>query len=250
LSPNPTLPPARSAYSQRKNKAKRSAGLHFAAFPWKLPGVDVTIRLTPRSTLAGIPPMSTNTSRYETHYTVADYELWEGDWELWDGIAVSMSPSPTPLHQFIATSLAAEIRHELRRQSDRCRCLVVTETDWHIGKQSVLRPDVSVLCSGMPLQHIDYAPTLIAEVLSPSTQHKDRTAKRDLYAQQQVDFYLIVDPETRSVEVLHLQEGTYVRLPTDENNCARLALHEECVIRLHLPDIFPPLEGSSPATSS
>ncbi|WP_261344782.1 hypothetical protein [Neorhodopirellula pilleata] len=29
--------------------------------------------------------------KYVPHYTFADYRTWEGDWELWDGIADSGS---------------------------------------------------------------------------------------------------------------------------------------------------------------
>ena len=28
--------------------------------------------------------------RYTPRYSVSDYQLWEGDWELWDGIAIAM----------------------------------------------------------------------------------------------------------------------------------------------------------------
>jgi hypothetical protein len=32
--------------------------------------------------------------RYLPHYTVADHAAWEGDWELLDGVALAMTPSP------------------------------------------------------------------------------------------------------------------------------------------------------------
>jgi len=32
--------------------------------------------------------------RYVPRYTVEDYQYWKGDWELWDGLAVSMLPCP------------------------------------------------------------------------------------------------------------------------------------------------------------
>ena len=41
----------------------------------------------------------------KVHYTYDDYKLWEGNWELMDGIAVAMSPAPMRIHQ----SLASEI---------------------------------------------------------------------------------------------------------------------------------------------
>jgi hypothetical protein len=35
------------------------------------------------------------------HYTYSDYEQWEGQWELIDGIPYAMSPLPVPKHQKI-----------------------------------------------------------------------------------------------------------------------------------------------------
>jgi len=90
--------------------------------------------------------MSSNAVRYSPSYTIADYALWEGDWELWNGVAVCMSPAPTPMHQLVATNIAAEIRDQLRRNPD-CRCLVLAETDWQIDNATVVRPDVSRIVS-------------------------------------------------------------------------------------------------------
>ena len=170
--------------------------------------------------------MSTSAVRYSPSYTVADYELWEGDWELWNGVAVCMSPSPTPLHQFVATNIAAEIRDQLRRNAD-CRCLVLTEADWHVENSTVVRPDVSVICQGLPVKHIDYTPAVIVEVLSPSTEHKDRTAKKDLYEQQGVRYYLIVDPARKTIEVFELISGTYVDQPL-KKGLVNLEIDSDC----------------------
>jgi Uma2 family endonuclease len=72
----------------------------------------------------------------------------------------------------------------------------------------------SVLCEGHPGQFISYAPAVIAEILSPSTESKDRTAKRDLYEQQGVRFYLLIDPRKKSAEVLVLNDsGCYEPQP-------------------------------------
>jgi hypothetical protein len=43
--------------------------------------------------------------RYEPHYSVSDYLQWEGDWELWNGTAVAMSPSPLGPHERAAAKL-------------------------------------------------------------------------------------------------------------------------------------------------
>ena len=53
--------------------------------------------------------------KYVPHYTFDDYRTWEGDGELWDGIAVSMSPSPFGMHQALAARLARLLGNELER---------------------------------------------------------------------------------------------------------------------------------------
>ena len=47
---------------------------------------------------------------YEEFYTVADYRLWKGDWELINGVAYAMAPSPTVTHQSLSTNIAYKYR--------------------------------------------------------------------------------------------------------------------------------------------
>ncbi len=130
-------------------------------------------------------------------YTVDEYEQWESDWELWNGVAVCMPPSPTPLQQYVGLMLASEIRDQLSRNTD-CKCLVVLEIDWRIDRTTVVRPDILILCQGLPPEYLNYVPSFIAEVLSPATCHKDRTAERELYEQQGVRWYFLVDVEQKN----------------------------------------------------
>ena len=181
--------------------------------------------------------MSSEAVRFTPRYSVGDYAQWPGEWELWNGVAVSMSPSPTPLHQLVSTNLAAEIRDQLRRNAE-CRCVVLCETDWHVDQETIVRPDVSVLCNGLPEKHIDYPPALIAEVLSPSTELKDRNAKHDLYQQQRVRFYLIVNPASKTMEALELHDGSYARQASN-GGILRLSLDDDCRLEIDPTSIFP-----------
>jgi len=53
-------------------------------------------------------------------------------------------------------------------------------------------------------------PDVIVELLSPSTAHKDRTEKRDLYAQVfRTAEYFLYDPETQELEGLRLAGESY-----------------------------------------
>jgi hypothetical protein len=51
--------------------------------------------------------------RYLPHYALDDYREWEGDWELWSGVAVAMSPSAKRLHQEICGELFFRFREAL-----------------------------------------------------------------------------------------------------------------------------------------
>lgn len=80
--------------------------------------------------------------RKTSQYSFEDYELWEGDWELWDGAPVSTSPSPIPRHQLVGFRLCLALNAAV--ETDACHCLVLYETDWRIGKNTVVRPDIAV----------------------------------------------------------------------------------------------------------
>lgn len=69
---------------------------------------------------------------------------------------------------------------------------MLMETDWIVSEDTVVRPDIVIVCGPFPERHIVEPPRLIVEVLSPSTEEKDRTAKLDLYTSQAVEFYLSI----------------------------------------------------------
>lgn len=56
---------------------------------------------------------------------------------------------------------------------------------------------------------VEGSPTLLVEVLSPSTRNVDRIAKFALYAGYGVSFDWIVDPEQRDLTVFRLDGTTF-----------------------------------------
>jgi len=56
---------------------------------------------------------------------------------------------------------------------------------------------------------IEGAPTLVVEILSPSTTLIDRSTKRQLYRRHGVPYYWIVDHEARAIEAYQLSAGDY-----------------------------------------
>lgn len=72
-----------------------------------------------------------------------------------------------------------------------------------IADDAVLYPDLFVTCDkgDLATEQIFRAPTLVIEVLSPSTQGYDRSQKFALYRRlASLQEYVLVDPYTRRVE--------------------------------------------------
>jgi Uma2 family endonuclease len=85
-------------------------------------------------------------------------------------------------------------------------------------------------------------PDWVCEVLSPSTAARDRIIKRRLYAQAEVPFYWLIDPEVRGLEALTLRDGGWVELGVfDDTATARIAPFE--AIELEIGRLFLPKEA-------
>ena len=61
----------------------------------------------------------------------------------------------------------------------------------------------------MTARAVEGPPSLVVEVLSPSTATMDLGRKRDLYAEHGVPFYWIVDIAARTIEAQRLAGGRY-----------------------------------------
>ena len=147
------------------------------------------------------------------YYTYDDYKLWEGDWELIDGQAIAMAPAPVITHQAIAFNIA----YELRKNRACEECLVVLEEDWVISDDTVVRPDVALICNETG-DFITKAPKIVVEVISPSTARRDEKIKFDIYEKEKVPYYIIAYPDHLKAKVYRLVEGRYDKVGdfTDE----------------------------------
>ena len=141
------------------------------------------------------------------YYTYDDYVHWEGRWEVIYGIPYAMSPAPTPKHQIIGANLLAEFRFALKK----CKhCKISQPVDYRITDDTILQPDMLVICKPVEKGYLDFPPALVAEILSPATALKDRHTKYALYEQQKVTYYLILSPDSEEVEIYVIEEGEYV----------------------------------------
>ena len=178
-------------------------------------------------------------ARYRPHYTVKDFLTWEGDWELWDGIPVAMSPAATPEHQLLGSKMIQMIGAQLKAQADCQHCVVLGEVDWKISSSTIVRPDIVVTCDPLPDKHLLCPPAFIAEILSPSTATKDQTAKRDLYEEFGVKYYAIVNPLEKALSLLELNEHQkYQSCAIEKTRNVTLTLTNCCSISVNFYEIF------------
>lgn len=169
--------------------------------------------------------------RYVPHYTVADHAAWEGDWELLSGIPVVMTPRPFGRHAERLSRMAATLWNAI--DAAGCRATVLAEIDWVVSNDTVVRPDLVVVCGPAPRRHVEHAPALVVEVLSAATRERDLTVKRDLYEAQRVRWYLIIDPDEGMSEILRLADsGRYERCAASGRQ--QFDLCPDCVLRVDL----------------
>jgi Uma2 family endonuclease len=104
-----------------------------------------------------------------------------------------MTPAPSIRHQSVIIALGSRVEQQLRGRP--CRPFLAP-TDVKLSETDVVQPDLLVVCDPRKIteSHIDGAPDLIVEVLSPSTSAKDLRQKKALYERSRVPEYLIVDP--------------------------------------------------------
>jgi Uma2 family endonuclease len=147
-------------------------------------------------------------------YNLADWEQWDGRWELIDGVAYDMTPAPNTTHQGISLELTLRIGNlleEARQKSGGgCRTFVAP-TDVYLGPRTVVQPDLLIVCdpAKISVRGIEGPPDLVVEILSPRTASKDRTRKQWTYEAAGVLEYLIVDPEEKVGVLLRLEQGRY-----------------------------------------
>lgn len=174
------------------------------------------------------------TLAYSEHYTIQDYQLWQGDWELVEGVAYAMVPSPSVSHQRIGGNVYSQFQQKL---AECKQCEALYEIDWNISTDTVVKPDVIVICYE-PEETITKAPTVIFEVISPSTARRDEQLKFELYQREGVQFYALVYPDQKTARVYILKDGQYRKLGDYMNDICSLEV-SGCQIEFDFSKIWP-----------
>lgn len=112
-----------------------------------------------------------------------------------------------PEHSTVIVNFVAAIREQLLHST----CYVFSDNvqyRWHTkeGDEKTVIPDVSINCRTKVRKGNVFLdiPRFVMEVLSPSTEAYDRGEKKELYRQQEIDEYWIVDLKEKKVEIYEL----------------------------------------------
>lgn len=113
----------------------------------------------------------------------------------------------TPEHSAVIVNFVAAIRRQLRNST----CFVYSDNvqyRWQTddGREKAVIPDASINCQTKKKRGSNFIgiPRFVMEVLSPSTEQYDRGEKMELYRQQEIEEYWIVDWREKKVEIYEL----------------------------------------------
>ncbi len=167
--------------------------------------------------------------KYRPHYTVEDYLRWQGDWELIEGIPYAMA-SPRPINQYLLNELGAFLRNVFL-QEECSICKVYVELDWYVSFDTVIRPDLMVLCGEIP-ERVESPPQMVVEIVSPSSRQMDEGLKFELCEMHGVKYFVLVYPDERFVKVFELIEGKYTE------KVDRRFIFEKCQVEINFEEVF------------
>ncbi len=135
----------------------------------------------------------------ETHMTVDEFLLWyvdqPGRFELYAGQVYAMSPERS-YHAETKYAVQKELERAIKAAKIPCRMLPDGMTV-RVDVDTAHEPDALVYCGQkLPPKSVEVPnPTIVVEVLSPSTRYIDASAKlKGYFSLKSVKHFLIVDP--------------------------------------------------------
>jgi Uma2 family endonuclease len=181
-------------------------------------------------------------------YTYADYLTWnfKERLEILKGKIFKMSPAPSRKHQEVSIKLFRKFDRYFETKSCniyyapfdvRLKNFKKSTSDQEIT--TVFQPDICVICDKEKLDDRGCigAPDLIIEILSPGNSKKEMDIKFDLYEENGVKEYWIVEPYQKSILIYTLQKDTYIGLkPIAEEGLVHSPLFPE--LSFNVADIF------------
>jgi Uma2 family endonuclease len=131
-------------------------------------------------------------------------------YEIYDGKLISMSPSPSLYHQRLVRKLSSFLLSFL--QQHPIGELFYAPLDVVFSEDNTAQPDLLFISNenaGIMKDRVFGAPDLAVEILSPSSIQRDRYGKLEQYERFGVKECWIIDPASRSIDMLTLRDGRY-----------------------------------------
>jgi len=156
----------------------------------------------------------------------------------------------TPEHSAVIVNFVSAIRKQLRNST----CFVYSDNvqyKWKTkeGEEKTVIPDASINCQTKKKRGNNFVgiPRFVMEVLSPSTEKYDRGDKMDLYRQQEIEEYWIVDWRKRQIEIYELdyEDNTpkyYLWQTITESNKDELKIIHFPHIKITFDELFDEIE--------
>lgn len=122
-----------------------------------------------------------------------------------------MTPSPELDHQEVSRNLEFAMWQYVKEKA--LGKVFYAPVDVILDEENVVQPDIVFVSEAnakiLHKKGIMGSPDLVVEILSPTSIHRDRHQKRELYQRFAVPEYWIVDPSYRAIEVFALEQGRY-----------------------------------------
>jgi Uma2 family endonuclease len=145
--------------------------------------------------------------------TYDDYCLLPNDrnrYEVLDG-ELSVTPAPATRHQTVLGNLYRFLANYI--VANQLGKLFIAPTDLILAPTTVVQPDLIFIGNDhrdiITERAIEGPPTLVIEILSPTTHRTDRVTKAQLYAKHNVLNYWLLDPDQRTLEAYELVVDHY-----------------------------------------
>jgi Uma2 family endonuclease len=156
-------------------------------------------------------------------YSYADYLLWQFSErvELIKGKIFKMSPAPSSSHQDVSMNLTRIIDKVFYKTNCKfyaapfdVRLMNFKESTTENKIFSVVQPDLCVICdrSKVDLKGCLGSPDLVVEILSLGNSKKEMDTKFDLYQENKILEYWIVDPFQKIILIYILENERYIGL--------------------------------------
>ncbi|MGE5185552.1 MAG: Uma2 family endonuclease [Acidobacteriota bacterium] len=142
--------------------------------------------------------------------------------EIIDGELV-LSPRPGGRHTAVASALGDELGPPFKRgRGGPGGWIILDEPELHLGKHVVVPDLAGWRRERMPevedVAYFTLAPDWVCEVLSKSTERRDRTKKLRIYAAAGVRHAWLVHPIWRTIEVLRLEQNRWSTMAVHEGD--------------------------------